>query len=368
MPTLTFSDTQLPPLVSEAVDLVDYLSEVREDEWEDYEYVTPWPPCHDAISGKSTAFRFGDHPDGGIVIHCFACPAKGRVKRIEAKLGIRLAARMMDGTILYNPENPGRVVKPKVEREPLSFVLHHDPITLRDLLEAAVWIVVEKKGPAEIDHRIREPKGWRQSISGDFPTARFGGHSGPVRIIPWRPYLKALEGVKVVKQREPAKELVKPALCFGGNAEYPYPLDVGVLDCDYKPANDPMGIGARGRDELLARCQQAGMPCFYSNSGNGFHALFRYNPAELLRTKGKEERKLGPGLSVDLFYPGVRRLAVVNVHKPVGGKPKGEMPIPQANDPGLLTLLLFPRQKISEEAVVEITDPIFQEDELYACV
>ena len=178
------------------------------------------------------------------------------------------------------------------------------PVTLGDLADMPRWApTVEKK----LHYR------WRHSRREGVALARYGGveveddfGKGKVKtlLLPW-------------STREGVARYGYPTYVMSGDENCPS-NDVLVLDCDYKPAADPEGIGREWRDGLRERCADAGMAVIASGSGNGFHAIGRLAPEYFDRglpsTIGgwkpylaDDGKSAAHGIAVDVFLPGAKR-------------------------------------------------------------
>ena len=91
-----------------------------------------------------------------------------------------------------------------------------------------------------------------------------------------------------------------------------------MLDFDYAPGADAEGWGLRFRDIALRRLMETGVPCYLSNSGNGFHALLNAvdDGTRWLRAMPWEKRS---GAQLEVFAPGCKRLLAFNPDRPAGG-------------------------------------------------
>ena len=102
-------------------------------------------------------------------------------------------------------------------------------------------------------------------------------------------------------------------LSFSGDADCHNPTDVGALDVDYKPSDDPSGQGGMMRKHLWQRLIDLGIPCYLSRSGNGFHALWRAHPSDFGISTGWQQRpehwpqEALQGLQVEVFAPGNKK-------------------------------------------------------------
>ena len=353
------------PRIESAVDLDARLNNVQHMRFRDYTRRAD-PPCHTSSSGLS--FQYGDDPGhpGAVIIGCWnlGCQGPGWVDRIEEALGaaIQVWQTKKNGCGDYryrlwfsggvSAPAPGRMARkppPLLAWDPLSATpLEADGFTLADLWAAPVFFA----GGGRTKHAVTwKDKGGRtagyrhsqQKADGGVQVARFGGIARGVRIHPWMSY----EDIQEVIDHSNgfAQEGCHPCLSLSGDSATPWPLDVGVIDADYKPDRDPMRLGAAFRDNALKWLTAQGCPAFGSTSGNGFHAVFRlasYQGRMLApRYHGRRVRAYPlkghfDGARLEIFAPGDKRLVVIKRGHALANS-EGSQPLPMLTWETLLT-------------------------------
>lgn len=126
-----------------------------------------------------------------------------------------------------------------------------------------------------------------------------------------------------------------PAMSLAGDESWSFPAALGVVDVDYKPAEDGDGMGRRMRNQLARLWSGAGFGLFRSQSGKSFHCWFRLDRRVGFRAVSAQAG-LGSGLGVEIYLAGAKRLIAA---RPGGGDVGGEwgvMPFGYIN--GLLVM------------------------------
>ena len=273
--------------------------------------------------------------DGGITV------VKGRaapVQRVEA--------------VLPENEKPG----------PLR-ALYQPEISLGQVMRVPVWFISvdKRKGFTGWSGRYRRTVCWRQTINDGAADgndgvllARSGGeYKQPgvervLRVERHRPYEEMERTAERIRAGAKSEEhrRARASLAFSGSGMCPFPAPLAALDCDYKPGEDnEAGDGRKGRDAALKACIGAGMGCYASTSGNGFHAVCSLEYRSMLTLPGYPKRKdelhgirTGlPGLSWDLFLPGCRFHTAINLDRHLGG-PGLEEALPELTRERLIAL------------------------------
>lgn len=227
--------------------------------------------------------------------------------------------------------------------------------TLGDLAQAPIWFIADgKKGACWVSSTDGQRYAMMQSAGGKSVEAltacKDGGTLPPSdrvpyerRMVGWRSHPAIVDLIKTARRKGVAgSNRWRPAIALTGTDEVPRNDRLLLFDCDYKPANDAEGGGRRYRDGLLERCRAAGLPCFSSTSGNGYHAIARYDmpPRTRIYRKGiKNYFAAAHGCQVELFTSGQARLVAVLTGKPIGRKNTGDMPIPALTQAELVELL-----------------------------
>ena len=199
------------------------------------------------------------------------------------------------------------------------------PYTVADLKAESIWFVHSGKAPYQ--HKIEGGlAGYRQSLPperGDVARARYGGeiiwenkHRVPHRFLvyPHRPYQRIAELIPRFPTW-PGQDIF-PSISLAGNASYPHPTDLVIVDFDLKPAEcDETGLAMAFRDRVKVAAMNKGALVCLSTSGNGFHAVFRMPPV-WVHTNGRRgtetrypknrKEKVGGGASIDIFPAGFR--------------------------------------------------------------
>ena len=302
-------------------------------------------PCHSSKSGR--AFVFGDDGAGGVTIRCMACAGGGLYQRVEEALGVRIQTRYSDGRLRWwADDNPPEGATPRrrtgikrtaapPEHPPLNANPLADGYTVGDMLDSPRWLIANGKKPATFRWRGAR-SGFRQSLpleDGGIAQCRTGGadieredsRSGrryTTRILGWgkRDDVERLRELLAARDERAAGW--DTAIALSGDAESPADA-LAILDFDYKPADDPDGLGAKWRDAVKSRMAAAGCPIWDSTSGNGFHAVFGI-PADELGGGYAWQSEPEPyppsgrrhGVGIDMFAPGCKRLVALRLHKP----------------------------------------------------
>ena len=340
----TFAEKARWIRVSTAEALASLLDNVKVQARPPFQY-TADPPCHASASGES--FHFGDAPGGGIAVSCWSC-CRGSgswasmVDRIEEHIGYAIQARRPDGHLRYRFGAREQHAPPgsrPMARNPVQlFGTECQGLTLGKVLEAPVFFAGRAGRKAAYQVKIGEE--WyacRQSLrdaDGGLEIARFGGHGWwtkpdtkeRVRIQVW--HWRSLSELQVQMNllMEASGDRLQPCMALGGSEEHPYPLDICVIDFDYKPDLDSSREGAAFRDTFRERMIAAGAPVFLSSSGNGFHALFRqsekWTRANRAARQGMDRypadrQKTHSGAVVEIFMAGVRRHVVLRLERAI---------------------------------------------------
>ena len=296
---MEWSEKRKLPLVSDAYGLAACLSGVKPNPAYQPNAVNGYAdcrwsadaPCHSSKSGR--AFVFGDAPGGGVTVRCMACAGSGLYNRVEEALGVRIQMRRTDGSFRYwiddKPPKTGEWVSkpipkaPPPENSPLNALALPDGYTLGDLFAAKRWFLANGKKPATFTLNGRRV-GMRQSLPsedggaaaakrGHVTTERTGSDGKPysVRILGWGS-LAQVEGLRSRLGWRGAS--FGYALALTGDEDTPADGALAIVDFDYKPGDDPDGLGAVWRDTVKASMASMGCPIWDSTSGNGFHAVF----------------------------------------------------------------------------------------------
>ena len=343
------------------------------ERWGEYQYRGA-APCHQSGQGQGQyrAFRFGTHPQGGLIMHCNKCLPQGSsseewkhwVDAIEERLGCALQIRYSSGNLRYRRNTrfinqaPPSTAQQTNYRKVVNTGLYATPIEtaipVSNILDLPIWFPgIQKKGWT-VRHN-GQTYGWRQSrplSEGGVALARFGGvvregkQQLPLTIKPWRTYAEVVDICNWAERK--GIEGVRPVIGLGGDSETLAPHALQIIDVDYKPASDVEGKGVLERDALRARFLDAGMAIFVSNSGNGFHAVGMVHPDswfDFTNKAGQTIHKVASwaplgkgsqsetGLAVDLFFPGARYLVALNWNKPGGNNdPSHVLPLLTAED------------------------------------
>lgn len=333
------------PRLETAEQLAARLNRVRPRRWRHYRYIAE-PPCHDSRSGES--FQFGDHPQGGLTVTCWACQtpgARGWLDRLERILGAELQVRYENGALRYPPTGGARPAPPPRHPPPEGAPAVYRPqATMAELKAAPLWLAARGQGPwqgAARENGRLVTQAYRQSLRDEdapdgngLKLAREGGiinlkyphpPDAAIRLRPWQTLAEVQEFIAGLG---PVPGL-RPAIALAGDVRHPAPLGLLALDCDYDPARDPDGAAARLRDELRRRCAAAGAPVFESSGSHGFHALFTLEPEtgpQYPRQNRQWPAKV-QGITVETFLSGARRMLTVRVDKPLANA-ADENPLP----------------------------------------
>ena len=102
------------------------------------------------------------------------------------------------------------------------------------------------------------------------------------------------------------------------------PLPLAVLDVDYAPGLDADGVGLRLRNQLGRFFLAQGYAVFRSGGGNGLHVL-----AGVERLDGyaaiSGQGKIAPGLGIEIYLPGAKRLIAFAGKSAGVGLPDGDV-------------------------------------------
>ena len=322
------------PKIASAAELAPLLRNVKPQRYRHYRYAAD-PPGHEIASKAS--FQFGDHPQGGLVVTCWACNGPGWFDRLEDLLGAALQIRYSNGSLRYRePGETARAKPPAPEPRPAPGPagIHHREAALRDLQQAPMWIAARGNAPWQglaLDQgRLADQAYWQsmddlEAPGGDgLAFARYGGvaavirpsgETAAIRIRPWAPLPEIREFIAWLNFREPAR----PAIALAGSPKTSSPMSLLAIDCDYHPENDPDGAGAQARLRLRKLCAAEGAPVFASSGGHGFHASFLLAP-EANPSSPRHRRAGAPkaqGICAETFLSGSRRMLSVRLDKPL---------------------------------------------------
>lgn len=326
------------PKIASVAQLAPRLQNVKPRRYRDYSH-TADPPCHD--SSSKTSFQFGDHPQGGLIVSCWACIGqgeKGWYDRLENILGVALQIRYSNGKLRYR--RPGETAGPdpppsRLKQPAGPAAIHRREATLADLKKAPMWLAAKGKAPWQglaLDQGRLTAQAYRQSMDDreapgkdGLRLARYGGAATTLqpsgerkttRIRPWGSLSEIEEFIAGLKS---GREAVSPALALAGSPRMPAPMALLAVDCDYRPAKDPDGAGAEARLRLRTRCAAAGAAVFRSSGGHGFHALFLLAPeADPHRPRQSRTGAPGaPGISAETFLSGSRRMLSLRLDQPL---------------------------------------------------
>ena len=329
-------------IIESADQLATLLSNVQRGGHLEY---TADPPCHQSASGMS--FHFGDGPNGGVVMTCWnhsGCNGAGWARRVEDALGVRIRYVRPDGTLAYSggaPSSRTRPTRPVQAPEGTPRRRTHTrspasggarPETLRELLELECWFVGNGKAPGTRGRWGKPAEAYRQSKpmeKGGVRLCRYGsngvvveessgGRIYEVVILPWGRYADIRAKAEVWNLMSPAGRFYRASIALSADKRTPPVTQLAVLNFDYQPGADPDGLGAGARDSILRWLTDAGVPCYRSNSGNGFHGLV------LARPDGQDWRTALPlkkwhGAQLEIFPPGSKRLVAFNPEQPTLG-------------------------------------------------
>ena len=272
-------------------------------------------PCHTSKSGKHTAFDFGDAPSGGLKILCSnaGCSGPGYIRRVEDALGVRLQIPLPDGRKTYEAPPP-RQKKGSSHQVPTPFAapiqvsmrrrstlelpvrLHTNDLTIQGLYDAPVWFAGTAKMPFFNVERDGQTYAWRQSLPperGGITRVREGGPATDRRgdktymMLPHASRSIILGTLRAMQADSrttcPPQQDWRIHLSLAGDADWPFPIDVGAVDFDLKrPKNGPLPtLSVLWRDRLRAALEELGLPTATSASGVNFHALYRIEPADI---------------------------------------------------------------------------------------
>ena len=310
------------PRVTTADELAEHLEGVRPYRYKDYDW-TANPPCHASASG--TSFHFGDHPDGGITLGCWApgCAGAGYYDRVEDALGVAIQIRKPNGELRYGGRlRGGKRRRQQNEHPTRPIVVYDDELqTLGDLYEAPYWFVGDGKKGAVWTNAKGKRVAMRQSANGgkDLHQCRYGarkypakqGSGKPARLMSWISYLDIAAGIN--SSRELERKGCRPCFALSASESVPCNHRLIILDLDYKPVDDEEGIGLKIGRSIISRVTGLNILFFASPSGKGAHLIMRHNlPAgtELRRSYPKVPRH---GAHVDIFASGDLRLVAWRV-------------------------------------------------------
>ena len=344
------------PRIESATDLDARLNNVQHVRFRDYTRRAD-PPCHASSSGLS--FQYGDDPGhlGAVILGCWnlGCQGPGWVARIEDALGVAIQVWQTNksgyGDYRYRLWSSGGVSAPTAGPtarrstpplvwDPLPATPQEgDGFTLADLWAAPVFFAGGGKTKYAVTWKDQSGRtaGYRHSqheAYGGVQVARFGGIARGVRIHPWMSYEDIQEVID--HSSGSAWEGRHPCLSLSGDSVTPWPLDVGIIDADYKPDRDTKKLGAVFRDNALKWLTAQGCPAFGSTSGNGFHAVFRlasYQGRMLTpRYYGRKVRAYPlkdyfHGARLEIFAPGDKRLVVIKKGHALGNS-EDSQPLP----------------------------------------
>ena len=337
----TFKDKALWPRINKAATLARHLEGVDPYHYNGYQYQAR-PVCH-ANAGNSRAFHFGDHPQGGLTLSCWNCKGGGEmVDRIEEALHMALQVRWPSGNLRYKYDAREATViskrratpkpAPEWSWESLPATMGPEVLQLGDVWDTKVF-VAGAGNHKEGKHTAEWPgHGFRHSLPlerGGVELARYGGGPLPVNlrgreyhitVEPWDTF----SGIQLFVAQHPKlrAEERRPCISLAGDSETPWPLDVMVLDGDYKATDDPTGEGLAFLHAAREIAADAGMPIFRSTSGNGFHAFMRLEqtdgkPVRLVH-RGKPVRQFPighmvfhHGARIELLAPGDKKLVAI---------------------------------------------------------
>ena len=227
--------------------------------------------------------------------------------------------------------------------------------TVSDLLEEPIWFVQSEKMPYQ--HRVDGGwAGYKQSLQdnrGGVATARYGGETtwtdpdGTVQrflVYPHRTYHQI--AALIPKLPNPRGLKLRPSISMSGDARYPHPTDLVVVDFDYKPCKDPEGRGEQFRNRARAAMTACGAPVFTSSSGNGFHAVFRMVPGWVHsnRRRGTETRlpkdrnTTNSGAVAEIFPAGYRKHVVLRLERPLANH-QADRVVPYISETALWRML-----------------------------
>lgn len=183
-----------------------------------------------------------------------------------------------------------------------------------------------------------------QDAEGDgLALARYGGQvtiykprgeHAVVRIRPWQTLPEVAAFITQITNPQD----VRPALVLSGSPEHPSPMGIAAIDCDYDPEKDRREAAAERRDRLRDNCAAAGAAVFYrSSGGHGFHALFLLAPETGLLHQ-RQTFPHGPGIAVETFLSGARRMLTVRLDQPLANAAAGHR-LPAITPPQLAELV-----------------------------
>ena len=321
------------PRIETAGQLAARLNNVRPRQWRHYQYAAE-PPCHDSKSRNS--FQFGDHPQGGLALTCWACQipgARGWLDRLEEILHVALQVRYDSGAMRYSGDGGAPARQPR-RASPIKRgapTMYQERATLADLKNTPMWIAARGRAPWQgvaPDQGRLISQAYRQSMpdaGGDgLALARYGGQvtvyrpqgeHAVVRIRPWQTLPEVTAFITGITNPQE----VRPALVLSGSPEHPSPMGLAAIDCDYDPEMDQTQAAAERRDRLRELCAAAGAAVYQSSGGHGFHALFLLSPETGLLHRRQTRRicPRAPGLAVETFLSGARRMLTVRLDQPL---------------------------------------------------
>ena len=334
--------------INSASELSMLLDNVREYNRHPFQFSAN-PPCHNSASRES--FRFGDAPQG-LIVDCWECKGGNTmIERVETNLHIALnALNPSTGKLRYPDKGNQTSEERRQERvqwerakmlrdmrqlqgeEPeypmLSCVNRGDVYTLGQLYDESIWIVGEGKKPATWRTASGGLQGYRQSHptlgikavkeGGDVPYKdKDGDKEYILEVMPWATYKEAQDNALLLKDYN---DKARVQLCLGGDNQSPCAVDVALIDIDYKASDgDDIERADAFRDVIKELLMGLGLPVFISNSGKGFHALYRVPQSDYQSYKGSklagvvlDDDKVKETVKMDLFLPSAKFLAAFN--------------------------------------------------------
>ena len=221
-----------------------------------------------------------------------------------------------------SPRAPQPASPPRPPEKPHQWVQKGETTaaTLGELKALPFWFVGAGKKPASWRENCYRQS--RAPAKGGVALARYGsagrwvdlgGYEMIVR--PWGTYEQI---ARVSEHWSTAAAHCRVSLSLAGDKDTKPVSDLSVLDFDYEPEEDLDGWGRRYRDLSLERMTGAGVPCYLSGGGNGFHALINaVTPAEKWLKWLPRDPKSGARLEV--FAPGSKRLLAFYPDRPMDG-------------------------------------------------